>query len=174
MPEVQVSEKLQQQVEKQERKFKKRYVIFPVIILVVLIGVWLLHGFRLRGKTQERMQAMCNQAHTFAMICEQWADRGHELESGVYRVEAKSDDDFIRYLDYYFGDAEGEWFALKLDASGQIEYTLYSRKEITEDALNTPPVYEEEYKHLDSLFGFNRKKTVAAWYADDSKNPPKE
>ena len=174
MPEVQGSEKLELLVEKQERKFKKRYVIFPAVIFVVLIGVWLLHGFRLRGKTPERMQAMCNQAHTFAMICEQWEGRGHELESGVYRVEPKSEDGFIEYLDYYFGDAEGEWFALKLDASGQIEYTLYSQKEIPEDALNTPPVYEEQYKLLDSLFSFNRKKTVAAWYADDSKNPPKE
>ena len=57
-----------------------------------------------------------------------------------------------------------------LDRDGQIEYALNSEVEIPREYLTNPPVYEEQMALLDSHFAFRRKKAVAAWYTDDSKN----
>jgi hypothetical protein len=119
--------------------------------------------------TYSRMQTKCSNAHVFAKVCMEWEKEGNKLESGIWQIEP-GNSAFEDYILRYDSNAQGEWFGLVLDRNGQIEYALNSEVEIPREYLTHPPVYEEQMPLLDSHFAFRRKKAVAVWYTDDSKN----
>ena len=154
---------------KEHENFKKRLRIAVIVILVAVVGIWLGIGLWLHSRTQRRMETMTGRAQTFAMLTQQWQNRGKELESGTYQVKEQSIP-FEENLMYYFADRKGDWFGVVLDENGEIQYTMYSRSNIPEDYLQTPPDYDKQYKLLGSLFGFQRKKAVAVWEPAETTN----
>ncbi len=162
-----------EKIDEAEKKYVRRYIRIRLILVtlsVVLAAVaWFLFTGPLGKPAEERMDLLCSRAHSFAMVAEQWESRGNELESGIWQV--KDEEGFPAYLLYYFEDSQNDWFGLALDADGEIAYTLYSTQEIPEDALQKPPVRDEQISLLSSHFQFNRRKAVGIWYADESLNP---
>lgn len=152
--------------EKEHKKFLMRIRIAVIVLLLAIFGAWLGNGLYLHSKTEQRMQAMIGRAHTVAMLTAQWQERGRELESGTYQVKEKTTP-FGENLVYYFSERKGDWFGLSFDEDGVLQYVLYSRKEIPEEYLDTPPDFDKQYKLLGSLFGFQRKKAIAVWAPEE-------
>ena len=152
-----------------KKRFKKRFVIILAAVHLCIVGCWWLIGEMLGYTTYSRMQTKCSNAHVFAKVCMEWEKEGNKLESGIWQIEP-GNSAFEDYILRYDSNAQGEWFGLVLDRNGQIEYALNSEVEIPREYLTHPPVYEEQMALLDSHFAFRRKKAVAVWYTDDSKN----
>lgn len=153
-----------------KKRFKKRYVMIPAAVLLCMIfGCWWIIGEMIGYTTYSRMQSKCSNAHSFAKVCMAWEKEGNTLESAIWQIEP-GNSAFEDYVLRWYDGSEGEWFGLVLDKNGEIEYALNSEVEIPREYLTHPPVYEEQMALLDSHFAFRRKKAVAVWYADDSKN----
>ncbi|MBQ4465190.1 MAG: hypothetical protein II916_04430 [Oscillospiraceae bacterium] len=165
--------RIRQLMEEEDKKLKrsrKWLVIIPVVLIVLLIGGWFLLGVLWNHTAQSQMESRVSKAHSFANVVHEWQDRGNDVESGIYHVDA-GDGEFNKFVEYYFGDAEGEWFGLVLDDDGEIEYTMYSRKEIPEECLQTPPDFDEQNKLLRSHFFFKKKQVIAVWTPEDDWMP---
>ena len=148
---------------------KKRWFIVPAVLLLVCVLVWWMIGEMIGYTTYSRMQSKCANAHTFANVCMEWEKDGNTLQSGIWRVQP-GESEFEAYVLHYYSDAKGGWYGLVLDREGKIEYALYSEVEIPSEYLAQPPDYETQMKLLDSHFASKRKKAVAVWYSDDSRN----
>ncbi len=151
------------------RSVKKRwFIVLAVLILVFVLGWWLI-GEMLGYTTYSRMQTKCANAHTFANVCMEYEKDGNTLQSGIWHIQPGKSG-FEDYVLRLYSSSEGEWYGLVLDKDGKIEYALNSEVEIPSEYLTHPPDYEEQMALLDSHFAFRRKKAVAVWYTDDSRN----
>ena len=65
---------------------------------MLAVGGWFMIGFMLKYTTYARMKTMVSRAHAFASVVQEWEDRGKEIESGIYRVQADQDSGFEAYL----------------------------------------------------------------------------
>ncbi len=152
--------------EKQQKRFKKRYVIVPAVLVVLAAGIWFLLGTLWNYTAHSQMESRISKAHSFALVTQQWQERGNEIETGIYHVDA-NEGEFNKFVEYYFGGSEGDWFGLVLGDDGEIEYTMYSRNEIPEECLQTPPDFDEQNKLLRSHFFFKKKQVIAVWTPED-------
>lgn len=148
---------------------RMRFIAIPGILILFLIFVWWMVGEMLGYTAYARMKSHCGMAHQFAKACNTLAADGMTLEPGIWQIqrgESEFQDGILRYC----SNAEGGWYGLALDADGAIAYTLYSQEEIPAQYLTIPPDGEEQMALLDSHFAFRRRKAVAVWYTDDSRN----
>ena len=172
--ELQFSDEQVQQLigfdQREKQRLKKIIIKILIVLLILAVGCWWMIGYMMHYTTHSRRISLNYNAKMVYNVVLSWEDEQNPPLS-TQITQFCGEDDFSKYLEKFaYHGSEKCWYAIVYDSDGDLQYTLFSYKQIPEQYLTSPPTPEETTKLLDSHFDFRRKKAVGVWYADNEKN----
>ena len=122
---------------------EKKPVLWKIILLVVLLAamIVLLDWMHLRHDAKQHYMELNSAASAVFFSAESYRKEGHTAAELAGSGRISGQEGFSGYLLARSGKylAEGDYYAIVCNDSGQIQYVLYSRSKIADKYVTDPP-----------------------------------